>query len=240
MVEYCLLAPASITHCGVVVGLEGRTEMVLIEISSKDGWDRCRSNWGQDRKIKRDKGIIASDGHLILHPITIGLENWYGQKTLVHTFVLRPDVASAAAPIPMNGPHRESLLVNFISTRVFDPLFDRFVIRKESDVQSINSWNKMIEVVERINSDKIIICVKVLGRFFVVKMDGEKWPKTLSSSLLLWFKSIVLNCLMSERGIVNSSDNGLLAMRIFVIPPMRSTYCWQNWIVGDWQGSMRT
>ena len=43
-------------------------------IRSKDGWDRCRSDRGQDRRIERDRGIMGSD-HLVIHPIIIGFED---------------------------------------------------------------------------------------------------------------------------------------------------------------------
>ena len=63
--------------------------------------------------------------------------------------------ASAAAPTPINGPHRKFLLVKFVSTILFDSLFDRFVIRKEGDVP-INTWTEMIKLIERIKSNKIV------------------------------------------------------------------------------------
>jgi hypothetical protein len=63
--------------------------------------------------------------------------------------------ASAATPTTMNGPHREFLLINFVLTSLFDSLFDRFMIRKEGDV-AINTWTKMIKVIERIKRNKIV------------------------------------------------------------------------------------
>jgi hypothetical protein len=44
-------------------------------IRSKDGWDRCRSDRGQDRRIERDRGIMGSGDHLVIHPIIIGFED---------------------------------------------------------------------------------------------------------------------------------------------------------------------
>jgi hypothetical protein len=63
--------------------------------------------------------------------------------------------ASEAAPTPMNGPHREFLLVNFILTSLFDSLFDRFVIRNERDVP-INTWTEMIKLIAWIKSNKFV------------------------------------------------------------------------------------
>ena len=67
----CLLAPESNTHRGVVVGLEGMPEMVLMEMSSSD----ARSDRSQDRRIERDRGIMGSDDHWVIHLIIIGFED---------------------------------------------------------------------------------------------------------------------------------------------------------------------
>ena len=75
----CLLAPDSNTHRGVVVGLEGTIEMVLMEMFSSEarmtGIGAGRSNWGRDQRIEEVKGIMGSNDHLVVHTIIIGFED---------------------------------------------------------------------------------------------------------------------------------------------------------------------
>ena len=67
---------------------DGIDENVIVR--SKDGW----SNWGRNRRIYNDRVIMGSDDYFIVTSNHDRLRRLsYGQRTLIHTIVVRPDVA---------------------------------------------------------------------------------------------------------------------------------------------------